>query len=197
VEKLKCLRNGNWLNDEVINFYMAMLKEHDSQRNRTARPSHFFNTFFFVMLYAEKKYTFDNAIKQWTNNFDVFAQNKLFIPIHMNNHWVMAVIYVQTKQIALYDSAAKAAFMEKRLITSLLMQWLQDEAISRGKTPVEWTILRGYHVPQQRNGFDCGMFTIMAADFIANNLPLTYEQKHMPTFRLKIGAAILNGTIPY
>ncbi len=43
-------------------------------------------------------------------------------------------------------------------------------------------------IPQQRNGFDCSMFTIMNCDFMSDDLPLaenSFSQLDMPTFRLK------------
>ena len=53
------------------------------------------------------------------------------------------------------------------------------------------------NVPQQNNGSDCGVFTIMAADFLSEDIPLKYSQRYMPMLRNKIGAAILNTRVNY
>jgi Ulp1 family protease len=42
-----------------------------------------------------------------------------------------------------------------------------------------------------------GMFTIIYADYLSGNLPLTYRQADMTAFRLKVGAAICRGRITY
>ena len=52
--------------------------------------------------------------------------------------------------------------------------------------------------PQQPNGFDCGVYTTMFADFITDDLPLQFDQKSaVNLFRRKICAAVLRGTIDY
>lgn len=52
--------------------------------------------------------------------------------------------------------------------------------------------------PQQHNGSDCGMFTIMYADFISDNLNLCkLSQNDMKEYRKKVVAAILRGSLNY
>jgi sentrin-specific protease 1 len=51
--KIACLRPRTWLNDEVINFYMCMLKERDAalcEKYPKRLHSHFFNSFFMHKL---------------------------------------------------------------------------------------------------------------------------------------------------
>ena len=46
------------------------------------------------------------------------------------------------------------------------------------------------------HGCDCGLFTCMAADYIANNqLDLAYDQGAMPAFRRRMAARIIAGTL--
>ena len=50
--------------------------------------------------------------------------------------------------------------------------------------------------PQQNNGCDCGLFTCMAADYIANNqLDLAYDQGARPAFRRRMAARIIAGAL--
>ena len=52
------------------------------------------------------------------------------------------------------------------------------------------------HILLQNNGCDCGLFTCMAADYIANNqLDLAYDQGAMPAFRRRMAARIIAGTL--
>jgi sentrin-specific protease 1 len=213
--KIVCLRPRTWLNDEVMNFYMAMLLDRDqklveqskSQKVESSssgqpavvprRPSYFFNSFFVSKL-MENGYDYAK-VKRWTKKFDVFEQDKIFFPVNLSNtHWTMAVVFVQKKEIHYYDSMSGAG----RSQLNALLNWIVDEAKEKKSMTIdrsEW-ILRGGHqltTPQQENGFDCGMFSICCASYLADDLPLEYEQSEMPENRMKVGAAILNGGLPY
>jgi Ulp1 family protease len=67
--KLKCLRNGVWLNDEVINMYCLLLKDRDSARcevHKNRLQSWFFSTCFMdKLLNSQDKhkpgYCYDNV----------------------------------------------------------------------------------------------------------------------------------------
>ena len=51
----------------------------------------------------------------------------------------------------------------------------------------EWTLVpTTSDTPQQHNGCDCGVFSCMAADHIANNEGLAYDQSDMPYFRKRM-----------
>lgn len=53
-------------------------------------------------------------------------------------------------------------------------------------------------LPQQHNGSDCGMFTLMFADFISDNLDLSgFSQSDIKDYRRKVVAAILRGSLNY
>ena len=62
--KLRCLMPNTWLNDEVINFYMCMLQERDTQlcaKNSSRRASHYFNSFFVNKLVdLDNRYNYNN-----------------------------------------------------------------------------------------------------------------------------------------
>jgi Ulp1 family protease len=50
----------------------------------------------------------------------------------------------------------------------------------------------GEFVPQQTNGFDCGVFCITYADFLTEGFSLAeFSQNDMPLLRRKLGANIL------
>lgn len=202
--KLVCLKPNTWLNDEVINFYMNMLIERDNslcEKFPGRRKSHFFNSFFVErLLKTDKKYNYNN-VKRWSKKFDIFELDKVFFPINIDNmHWTLAVVYPQLKEIHYFDSMrGKGQFYMEGL-----RNWIMDEAaIKKNLTldPSEWILIsRTHEIPQQGNGFDCGVFTIVSADFLSDNLPLneqSYSQTKMPFFREKIGCDILKGTLSY
>nr|XP_016448613.1 PREDICTED: ubiquitin-like-specific protease ESD4 [Nicotiana tabacum] len=46
-------------------------------------------------------------------------------------------------------------------------------------------------LPEQENGFDCGMFMLKYADFYSRDIGLCFNQEHMPYFRLRTAKEIL------
>jgi len=188
------------LNDEVINFYMNMLQDRDislCELNKNRRKSHFFNSFFVErLLVTDGCYKYE-SVKRWTKKFNIFEMDKLFFPINICNcHWTLAVVYPQNKRIEYFDSSRGNG----QIYRDGLLRWIKDEA---DKDELflnidEWkTYSRSHEIPLQRNGWDCGMFAIIAADFLSDNLPLHYTQNDMPSFRLKVGLRILNGCLEY
>ena len=203
--KLSCLRPGTWLNDEVINFCMLMLEERDiklSEIYPSRKKSHYFNSFFMEKLLGQghKKYAYDD-VKRWSRKFDIFELDKIFIPINISqSHWSLAVILIQKKEILYVDSMNGQGKGTKYV--KALLRWLVDEARTRKNTALntsEWK-LTSISCPQQRNGFDCGVYTVMATNFFSDNLPIEeayYGQNDMPFFRVKMASDILRGYYDY
>ena len=79
---------------------------------------------------------------------------------------------------------------------------MSDEAKSRGKPfhRDEWTIeqKQGLKVPWQTDSFNCGMFVILFADSIVQQLPLdqsSYTEAEMPNYRIRLAKSILLGNL--
>lgn len=198
------LKNGVWLNDEIVNFYMGLLQDRDKtlcEQDPNRRKSHFFSSMFMDKLMNvgnNKGYEYAN-VRRWSRKFDIFEMDKVVFPINISNsHWTLAVLFVQEKRICYYDSMNGNG---DRYLTALRC-WLVDEAQNKKQMNLdgqEYTLIGSVenNVPQQNNGSDCGVFTIMAADFLSEDIPLKYSQRYMPMLRNKIGAAILNTRVNY
>lgn len=106
-------------------------------------------------------------------------------------------MHIQSKKIQFYDSMGSTG---KSYLTSAL-RYLGHEAQKLGNNdfnPSDWELVSTEAgTPQQENGFDCGVFTITYADFITDDLPLSFTQDQMPLFRTKICANILHGSLKY
>ena len=64
----------------------------------------------------------------------------------------------------------------------------------------EWKITAVETAPQQFNGTGCGVFTILAANFLSDDLPVneqTCGQDFMPFFRQKIVNGMFRGQLDY
>lgn len=201
VTKMQCLRPNTWLNDEAVNFYMCLLQDRDERlckaRNSTRKPSYFFNSFFISKLLENGQYEYAR-VKRWSKKFDAFAMDKIFMPVNLGNtHWVMAVVYMAKQEIHYYDSMSGGG---RRYLESI-RRWLEDESRDKKKKEYDtshWKLIdRENHVPQQQNGVDCGMFSIICADFLSDDLPLDYEQSEMRTNRYRVATAIMKGKLGY
>ena len=206
--KMKGFMPNTWLNDENINFYMEMLNVRDAglcekakAEGHTRLPSHFFSSFFMAFLKTGDAYNY-GSVKRWTKKLStsVFNMRRIYCPININNtHWTLAVVHIDIKAIRYYDSmnGGGKAYM------AALLRWLKDEA--KDKNGVEydtsdWKCVPQRDIPQQKNGFDCGMFTILNCDFMCDDLPLTedsFSQSDLPEFRLKTVLKILDGELKY
>ena len=200
------LRSGKWLNDEVITYYLKMLASRDealSKNEPNRKRSHFFMSFFVTKLLdvgCTNGYTYKH-VKHWSTKVpgkDIFNLKNIFFPININqSHWACAVIYMQEKRIQYYDSMGSGG--SKYL--SALMTYLEDEWADKksGDLPDKenWTILNSVDgVPLQHNGCDCAVFTLMYADFLSLDRPLSFDQNYITNgCREHIASSILNGAI--
>ena len=79
-----------------------------------------------------------------------------------------------------------------------LLNYLKDEwkAKKGGDLPDadSWRLVTcTADTPVQENGFDCGVFTCMFADFISMDKSLVFSQEHITQCRKKIALSIMNG----
>lgn len=184
---IQTLNHLNWLNDEIINFYMNMLMERSKEKGF---PSvHAFNTFFFTKL----KTAGYQAVKRWTKKVDVFSVDILLVPIHLGVHWCLAVIDFRKKSVTYYDSMGGINNEACRI----LLQYLKQESVDKKRKEFDtngWQLFskKSQEIPQQMNGSDCGMFACKYADCITKDRPINFTQQHMPYFRKRMVWEILH-----
>ncbi|KAJ8258251.1 hypothetical protein GJAV_G00194820 [Gymnothorax javanicus] len=184
---IQTLSNLNWLNDEVINFYMNMLVE---RSRRSDLPSvHTFNTFFYPKLRSSGF----SAVRRWTKKVDIFASDILLVPVHLGVHWCLTVVDIRKKSISYFDSMGGSNIEACRILLKYLEQESQDKTGKKLDTS-DWVLqsMKRNEIPQQMNGSDCGMFTCKYAEYITKDRPITFTQKHMPYFRRRMVWEILN-----
>ncbi|XP_074836153.1 sentrin-specific protease 1 isoform X2 [Carettochelys insculpta] len=184
---IQTLNNLNWLNDEIINFYMNLLMERSKEKGLPT--VHAFNTFFFTKL----KTAGYQAVKRWTKKVDVFSVDILLVPIHLGVHWCLAVIDFRKKMITYYDSMGGI----NNEACSILLQYLKQESLDKKRKEFDgngWRLLskKSQEIPQQMNGSDCGMFACKYADCITKDRPINFTQQHMPYFRKRMAWEILH-----
>ena len=181
---METLSPVNWLNDDIINFYMEMLRERGAHDKF---PSvHVFNTFFYPLFLAAGH----GGVKRWTRRVDIFAHDFIVVPVHLGRHWCLAIVDLQKKAIRYFDSMGGNNMRCVRAVK----EYLEDESMDKKKTPLntsEWSLDIVKDIPQQMNSSDCGVFTCKYADYLVRRKPITFTQEHMPYFRRRMVYEIL------
>ena len=148
-----------WLNDSLINFYMGLLKDLDSERclkDVTREPSHYYSTQFMDKLLDSentKQYTY-KAVCRWSKKFDIFALGRLYIPINITKtHWSHIMADMVNKKIEYWDSFGNSG----RVYIEATKRYICDEARTKkgwiNYDISEWTVVDHLRrVPQQANG---------------------------------------------
>ncbi|KAL1220528.1 Ubiquitin-like-specific protease ESD4 [Cardamine amara subsp. amara] len=190
---LRCLTPSSWLNDEVINVYLELLKERETREPKKYLKCHFFSTFFYKKLVSESGYNY-KAVRRWTLQkklgYALIDCDMIFVPIHRGVHWTLAVINNKDSKFLYLDSLNGVDPM----ILNALAKYLGDEAKEKSGKNIDvssWGMEFVEDLPQQQNGYDCGMFMLKYIDFFSRGLGLCFSQEHMPYFRLRTAKEIL------
>jgi len=164
-----------YLNDNVINDYLNLIKKRDSS-------IYCFDTYFYEQY---KKYGYQ-GVKRWTKNTDIFSKRKLFFPINIKVgkflHWMLVVVDIEKFQITYYDSV----FNYKQVVhQDDIFKYLQQEHLDKlGESLPKnnWKKVKGVN-PCQNNKIDCGVFVCMYAEYISRDVKFNFYERHMQSFR--------------
>ncbi|PVU93975.1 hypothetical protein BB561_002908 [Smittium simulii] len=90
------LKDGEFLNDTLIDFYLRFLTENLKKSNPDLENQVFIYSSFFYELYCkyskqEKEKRFD-SVRKWTSKNDILSKKYLFVPINKNYHWFLALV---------------------------------------------------------------------------------------------------------
>uniref|UniRef100_A0A1B0AVD8 Ubiquitin-like protease family profile domain-containing protein n=1 Tax=Glossina palpalis gambiensis TaxID=67801 RepID=A0A1B0AVD8_9MUSC len=191
---LRTLYGCNWLNDQIINFYMNLLIDRGERNNSKSNglPSVYaMNTFFFPRL-LQAGY---GGVRRWTRKVDIFTKDILPIPLYLNGiHWCMAIIHLKNRSIKFYNSMGTPC----PKILKVLEQYLKDESMDKRKKAFDtsqFTIESVNDLPQQKNGSDCGVFSCMFAEYVTRDKKIDFSQANMKYFREKMILEIIEGKL--
>lgn len=89
-DDIERLDEGEFLNDNLINFYLRYLQE---QHKETLPRVYIFSTFFYEKLKVARpgKINYE-GVKSWTTKIDLFNYDYVVIPVNENAHWYLAII---------------------------------------------------------------------------------------------------------
>ena len=127
---------------------------------------------------------------------------KIFFPINIfDTHWVLVIALMQERRILFRDALGN----EGRKYVCAVFEYVMEEMQARKghvmskEEQDEWVL--EFEVPgdspKQDNGFDCGMFVCMYADYMLQDLPEQFTQQDMPMLRGKFCYCILTQKLIY
>jgi sentrin-specific protease 1 len=191
---IQCLLPGAWLNDEVINVYMELMKERETREPDKFLKCHFFNTFFYNKLFKDKRSYDYKSVRRWTTQkkigYSLIDCDKILVPIHQDVHWCLAVINIRDQRFEYLDSLNG----RDENVLRVLAKYIADEAKDKNNRILDasdWERVFPKDIPEQLNGCDCGMFMLKYADFHSRGGSLSFNQAHMEYFRKRTVYEIL------
>ncbi|OEL14215.1 Ubiquitin-like-specific protease ESD4 [Dichanthelium oligosanthes] len=192
-EKLECLRPRGWLNDEVINLYIELLKERAEREPKRFLKCHFFNTFFYKKLTCGTAGYDYQSVRRWTTfkklGYGLIECEKIFVPVHRDIHWCLAVINMKDKSLQYLDSLGGLGHDVLRVLARYIMDELKDK--SNIEIDTTWMVEVSDCLPLQHNGWDCGMFMLKYIDYHSRGLKPSFSQEHMMYFRKRTAKEIV------
>lgn len=93
---LERLAPHEFLNDNIIGFYIRFLEDHLQRCNaEVAKRVYFFNSYFFARLTnsprGRRSINYE-GVEKWTRNVDLFSYDYIVVPINEDAHWYLAII---------------------------------------------------------------------------------------------------------
>ncbi|WWC66956.1 uncharacterized protein I206_100863 [Kwoniella pini CBS 10737] len=182
---IRRLKDGVWLDDEIMNFYGALMVERAKLQDN--RKLHFFNSFFYQRI-SETGYS---AVKRWTKKVDIFSMNTVVFPINIGNmHWTACAVNFDEKRIEYYDSMGDGG-RHRDDVFELVRSYLNSEHKERKGKSFNfegWSDEFNKNTPQQSNGSDCGVFSCQTLEMISRGRDLKkqgfeFNSENMPYFR--------------
>lgn len=192
------LRDGQWLNDNVIDFYLSMITERSTKSNGKLPKSFAFSTHFFSTL-SSRGY---NGVARWAKRkgVDVTKLDYIFVPINRHNtHWCLAVINNRDLRFEFYDSMNGAGAHALELLRDYMENQTLATYANSNRSELgydKYDMCLTLPCPQQSNSYDCGVFVSKMVEVLSRDLPVnSFSQKDMPNIRRRMAHEIITQTL--
>ena len=196
-----------YLNDNIINAYMSILQKDNDDRCKQESgklKSIIYNTHFFFRLFdggETQEFRYEN-VSRWWKSVDIFSLNKMFFPVHIKigfyEHWTLVVVAVQQKRIDYYDSCGgNGEYWVKGVLEYISLKWKdKNDCIPFNRQEWKMNYSSSHNVPQQTNGWDCGVFICLYTYLLLQEKELLFSQSQVNEHvREKIALSILKGKL--
>lgn len=120
----------------------------------------------------------------------------MFSPIHLGNHWCLICVNFIEKNVKYYDSLGG----KNPKCLNIIFDYLKQEYENKKNEEFNcsgWKLMDAEDCPKQQNGYDCGVFTCINAEYLSRDAKLDFVQDDMPILRNRICYEILNNRLCY
>ena len=191
---IRKLLTNEWIDSNLINCYLYLI---------AAEYSHVLpiDTQFNDQLKTRR---FSQINRQFRKE-NIFGYSVWLLPVNCDNrHWFLLTIdlsCIHEKKIKfnVYDSLGieeswKRKLEEEKL--KMFIRWKYQQENQTRNSLLNFTIEDHFtEIPQQDNGYDCGVFTMLYAKYIASKEQFIFQQEDMPKFRKTISEEIIAGKL--
>lgn len=192
------LVSGGWLDDSVLNHALQEILKFSGQNSIVVANSlNAGNTTYVEKLIKRHNNQNDRLsigdLKRLLGMSTVSSNEvrKILIPVNVGGvHWILFVITKDNNKVILnmYDSLEKPNAGIVNLYKKLL------RILFRGKE-IEY-VNRAKDIPKQGDGVNCGVFVILYANNIINNIPFPKKYGNLTEIRWRIAVNLLNHKFP-
>ncbi|CAN6361762.1 unnamed protein product [Urochloa humidicola] len=186
---IECLDPGAFLSSPVINYYIQYIKKTRLNCDGCRNKFYIFNTYFYGKL-EEALYHRQgdfSKLRRWWKGVNIFDRAYIIMPIHGTAHWSLVIICMPEKesisgQIILHLDSLELHYSNKILNT--VKRYLEEEWQHLKKNPSpDTSVLETWgdlpsnihkqkvQVPQQYNGYDCGIFMLYYIERFIRDAP--------------------------
>lgn len=206
-----------WVNDTVIKSYLTLLADF-SEKQRPDSPSLAdvqllkCSLFYNVLIDSVGEYEFHRARQMFRRDKQLMLRQLLLLPVLFDkNHWVLAVINIQSSRFELYDPAWKKSQARKyEKVLSNLRKWMRDEySADHRRTnylPEYYMAIETWEshvpskteIPQQTDAYSCGVFIMAYACQLTLGgrvEDLKFAMKHVPAYRKRVSLDVKSQTV--
>uniref|UniRef100_A0A914C4X2 Ubiquitin-like protease family profile domain-containing protein n=1 Tax=Acrobeloides nanus TaxID=290746 RepID=A0A914C4X2_9BILA len=179
----KTLDNRNWLNDQVIDYYLGMISDR-SEKNSSLPKVYCVSSFFYASILS---HGYKN-VKRWLRKVDLFSFDIVFIPIKDKDHWTLMVVDIAKRKLNYLDSLFLNNLAPAMTIKDFLIDYAKEKDTDVNVT--EWEIIVVYDVPGQANSNDCGVFICQYVEYLSRKASIDFAQADAQALRKKMAYEI-------
>ncbi|TMW62339.1 hypothetical protein Poli38472_009832 [Pythium oligandrum] len=170
-DMLKCLRPREWLNDEVISYFIdKYLPQHDAVLSLDCQ------FFALIKLMQETKGHSYNSYLEYADiagSVD-WQKHRIFqFPVCMNGHWSTLAVenpFELVGPTVFYHMDSIAGYHKSDDVVRVVLKFIACEKLryTRRKHSGKFQVERISTIPQQDNDYDCGLYVINHMRRISN-----------------------------
>ncbi|CAI6373185.1 unnamed protein product [Macrosiphum euphorbiae] len=176
----------SWLNDVIILNYLSLLVNN-------CEETLIITTDTWVDFGRRK----ESTVMKWTKSNNLYNFKRIVIPINPNkNHWALFVVDIWEGIVHSFDSFNKTHMREYYIVTEFLSLAYNYSVKKPGeeRTMPIWK----YQIensPQQKNTYDCGVFTCTNARYFLLGKKLEFTQPDCQLLRKRIAYELVHSEL--